>query len=514
MFRDNLKSVSLMLLLLAGLPLAAADELSSEPQTVVSVGAPVFDLAVSSSGKHIAFGGKGGLLGVMDAGGKVLWTTEEYNKVATDNQEPVITGVGIDPEGNVLWITKERKERAATLGYRADAHITSVGFVPTPDGDAVVAGSWDTTLRFFAATTGEFLYRPAELKPVSREATEHGTIISSRPGTIRPELWQEMTNGRMRRWPHINSLAVAPNGKWLAFVTSSNVLEQWGCQFGRPGDITANGDGSSIKRIQLVDGKRDYQFLGLHKEPLAISLDGQYLITGGQLVLVLRARDLALISRFSADASGGGYVSAVACRPHVQGLEIAVAKEHGKVALWRVNTDVEPVESYRSTELSHRPIKFAVPRAEKSKGKAPLPAAEKRSPQEAAARKPVNMPTCQQVFNVESLGQAHEYVAKDMAFSPDGHYLVTAGSTLNLMQFIAKFYRTAKKPGEAEPQYQPNFVRVWDVDTGRMIGQFGNVGNSALAVAVSPDGKTIYAGFEDGTIHLWPMPTGEFVATP
>src|SRR5262245_36084294 len=60
---------------------------ASAPETTastasISVGAPVFDLAVSANGEYVAFGGQGGLLGVVDAQNRVLWKTNVYDKDA------------------------------------------------------------------------------------------------------------------------------------------------------------------------------------------------------------------------------------------------------------------------------------------------------------------------------------------------------------------------------------------------------------------------------------------------
>ena len=136
--------------------------LAAEPEALaaVAVGEPVLDLAASASGKYIAFGGRAGVLGVMSADGKVIWTSEGYNQgLAADGSRPPLTGIGLNARGTVLWTTHEPPKNALVAGYDEDASITGIGFLSTPNGEVVVAGSTDCTLRFFKADDGTFLFQ-------------------------------------------------------------------------------------------------------------------------------------------------------------------------------------------------------------------------------------------------------------------------------------------------------------------------------------------------------------------
>jgi caspase domain-containing protein/WD40 domain-containing protein/glucodextranase-like protein len=54
-------------------------------------------------------------------------------------------------------------------------------------------------------------------------------------------------------------------------------------------------------------------------------------------------------------------------------------------------------------------------------------------------------------------------------------------------------------------------IRLWDVNTGRLIRPLAGHGGIVRSVAFSPDGKTIASGSEDKTIKLWQVSTGKHI---
>jgi WD40 repeat protein/serine/threonine protein kinase len=54
-------------------------------------------------------------------------------------------------------------------------------------------------------------------------------------------------------------------------------------------------------------------------------------------------------------------------------------------------------------------------------------------------------------------------------------------------------------------------IRLWDRDTGRLIGHIGNIGAGGHALAVSRDGRRVLEAASDRIVRLWDLKSGELV---
>jgi WD40 repeat protein/energy-coupling factor transporter ATP-binding protein EcfA2 len=132
-------------------------------------------------------------------------------------------------------------------------------------------------------------------------------------------------------------------------------------------------------------------------------------------------------------------------------------------------------------------------------------------------------------------GEGHQGPIMSLAISPDGRYAVT-GDTNGLMIVwdiaSGEEVRRMESPGDwvSSLAYTPDgraFVAalgkpsiggsgasstvaaLWDVETGERLRQFVGHTNVVIAVAVSPDGRTVLTASADNSLILWDINTGE-----
>ena len=88
-------------------------------------------------------------------------------------------------------------------------------------------------------------------------------------------------------------------------------------------------------------------------------------------------------------------------------------------------------------------------------------------------------------------------IVQDVAFSPDGRYVITASATSPW----------AKGTGAAE-------ARIWDAETGRRIGSLPHT-QEILRARFSPDGRRILTAGRDGIarIWIWEVATSQLLAS-
>jgi WD40 repeat protein len=68
------------------------------------------------------------------------------------------------------------------------------------------------------------------------------------------------------------------------------------------------------------------------------------------------------------------------------------------------------------------------------------------------------------------------------------------------------------EPAPPEPEKQPeqdNTVRLWDLETGKLLRTFTGHHNAVFAVAISPDGQRALSGSFDASVRLWDVESGK-----
>lgn len=94
----------------------------------------------------------------------------------------------------------------------------------------------------------------------------------------------------------------------------------------------------------------------------------------------------------------------------------------------------------------------------------------------------------------------HKGNVTSVTFSPDGKLLLTTGDILNVSDSAAK--------------EKDSTVHLWDVETGKSLGDAFQHQDSILDLAFSPDGKSVITGSADQTAMIWDFATRRPVAGP
>ncbi|XXX81942.1 pentapeptide repeat-containing protein [Sorangium sp. So ce134] len=446
--------------------------------------------------------------------------------------------VAISPDGMLLasahasWIVLWDMATGSAL-RRLDGHsdwVTSLAF--GPEGDTLVSGSEDCSVRLWDVSTGNVL---CALKGHSHHVT---TVVFSRDGKMLASgssdgsvrLWQAATFGQLSmlrgHLDRVTTLAFSPDGEILASGSSDTNIRLWkvstgysiralrghrtevlGAAFDSTGEMLASGSTDGDVRVWKVSTGKALHILKhhpTHVTSVAFSHDGATLasVTEGGFVglwhlstgaaprlertFLLEGYLAAVTSiAFSPDgatlasgsaggtvrlwqASSGGALRVLQGRPSVS-VTMALSPDGATLALVSDNSEIHFWQM--STWRTLPPLKgsgISLSKAAFSPDRVTL-ALNTHGYKVWLWRRDAT----------ETLRVLHGHSdhITDVAFSPDGRVLASASID--------------------------GTVRLWRTETADSLAVLAGHKDAVRSVAIGPDGATLASGSDDRTIRLW-----------
>jgi WD40 repeat protein len=310
----------------------------------------------------------------------------------------------------------------------------------TPDGQYVVSGSWDKTVRLWELATGKEVRRFTghEGSVTSVAVTPDGKCVVSGSWDKTVRVWELATGKEVRRFTGhqdwVNSVAVTPDGQHVVSGSGDNTLRLW-----EPDILVVCLRGSVDKTVrlwELATGKEVRRFTG-HQDwvnSVAVTPDGKYVVSGsGDNTLRLWEPDILVVClRGSVDKT---------------------------VRLWKLATGKE-VRRFTGHEWVVESV------AVTPDGKYVVSGSRDNTVRlwELATGKEVRRFT------------GHEDTVRSVAVTPDGKYIVSGS--------------------------KDKTVRLWDLATGQEVRRFTGHERAVWSVAVTPDGRYVVSGSWDNTIRV------------
>lgn len=383
---------------------AAPQNLDNQiPEAFAKFDSQVYVVAISNNGRRMAIGLKNGMIEIWDLLIRDRW-------VSCKGHTGFITSVAFSPDGQTLVSGSEDKtvrlwnvQSGEMIGYPLIKHtgfVSSVAF--SPDGQTIVSGSQDKTIQFWNI----------QAKPIGECLTGHMSAV--------------------------RSVAFSPDGKSLVSGSFDHTIQLWDIQSQQPIGQPLIGHTDIV--ISVV-----------------FSPDGQSFISGS-FDKALRLWDIQGQSLGEPFTGHTDFISSVAFSH--DGKTIVSGSFDKTVRLWDMQG-----ESIGQPFIGHTDVVSSV--ALSQDGKTLVSGSFDQTVR---------------LWNLQGQSKSlpftgHTDSVRSIALSPDGQTLVSGSDdkTLRLWNL------------QGEPLGQP------------LIGHTGSI----FSVALSHDGQTIVSGSQDETLRLW-----------
>jgi WD40 repeat protein len=361
----------------------------------------------------------------------------------------------------------------------------------SPDGQRIVAGSWDAKVRVWNAADGaELLVLNGHRGPVNAVAFAHdGARIVSGSGDHTIRVWD------------------AASGEELLLL-AGHERDVLAAGFSPEGDRIVSGSADGTVRVWDAASGEQLQVLEGHGQPIsaaAFSPDGARIVSGGDDNTV-RVWDAASGEQLLVLDGHQGHVLTAAFSP--DGARVVTGATDWKVRVWDAESGAKLEEL-----PGHRGAVWAVAFA--PDGNRIVSASADRTVRVWEA------PTWKDLLILSG----HEGRVRAAAFSPDGARIVSgsdddtvrlwdAGGLKDLL--VLRGHEDRVRAAAFSPDRRrivsgswDDTVRVWDGASGRELWALHGHAGDVLAAAYSPDGARIVSGAKDNTVRVWDAASGE-----
>lgn len=411
-----------------------------------------------------------------------------------------VNSIAISPDGQYvisgsddntlkLWEVATGKEIRTFTGHSGG--ILSVAF--SPDGRYALSGSYDNTLKLWEIRTGKEIRTFSGHKNLVKTSYFPSMLIGGQP------------TSEVFEYKGVKAVGFSTDGHFALSVGADNTLKLWDIATGREIRTFSgydrvlispdgryvltgyDGDRTLLKLLEVSTGKeiRTFSIPISSNESVVISPNGKYALsyseeTSLQLWEISTSREIRRwpLSNFAARVHSVVFSS--------DGRYVLSGSEDGAMRLWDVNTGnkIRTFSKYKLAELEHNVGQTISSVAFTPDGRYVLSALE-------------NAVTLWDISTGKKIRTftGNTEVGGLITITPDGKYAVSGG------------LRTTSQ--------------LWDLNMGKRISSFSKVKEKEewnvallkvdLSIVISPDGQYALSGGYENTLKLWDIKTGKVI---